>query len=570
MRLKIIRIITIILFLIVILDLFYVQAIRGRYYYNLSKNNRVRIVPLEGWRGRIFDSTGEVLADNIVSFNVMITPQEIKSKQELFSFLADTLGITYKKIEELYKKKRSTPFAPIVLVENIGREKAIILEEEKYRFPSLFIQESFRRVYPRGADTSHVVGYVGKMNKQKIERFKEYGYSPQSIIGYSGIEEYYDSYLKGGYGGLQVEVNSRGEQVRLLSFKEPVKGQDLELTIDSRMQRMAAESLDERPGAFIALDADSGEVLSMVSSPSFDPNVFKKAISKNSLKGLSSSKFSPFLNRVIKGLFPPGSVFKVPIAIAGLDTKKITQHSSFNCLGFYELAGIKFRCTHIHNYQNLIQSLAHSCNVYYYRLGMILGADIISKYARLFSLGKLTHIDLPYEEKGFVSSRRHKVLQGKKWYAGHTLNFSIGQGDLSTTPIQLTRMMATIASDGIEVQPHIIRKIGGKLVDDYNSKRKLKIQKQTFDIVKKGLRETVRSFSGTAHILDIEGIYIAGKTGTAQTSGNKEDHAWFVGYVETSKKKIAFCVFLEHGGSSQNACLTARQILLKMNREGII
>jgi len=571
MRIKIIRIIIIGLFLIVVMDLFYVQVIRGSYYYHLSKNNRIRIVPLEGWRGKIKDRNGKILADNRNSYNVVVIPQDIKDIEKLFSYLSEVLDINQKRLVQRYRQNKAAPFAPVIIAQDIERSKAIILEENKYRFPSLLIQQSFKRIYPFNENSAHVLGYVGKINRAKIERFKEYGYSPMSIIGYSGIEEYYDSHLKGSSGGLQIEVNSKGRQVRLLSRREPQRGQDITLTVDSDIQQMSMDLLANRRGAIIVMDIDNGEILGLTSSPTYDPNIFISPKNRNTSSTYFSHKYSPYLNRAIRGVFPPGSVFKVVMAICGLDSKKITQYTPFICKGFYELAGMKFRCTHRHGSQNLIESLAHSCNVYYYHLGLILGADKIYNYARQLGLGSLTHIDLPYEGKGNISSRRERLLSRKRrWYTGDTLNFSIGQGDMLTTPLQLVRMMATVARDGIEVQPHLVKVIGNTAVDKYSFERKLKIDKNIFQTIKKGLRATVTDFSGTAHILDMKEIYVAGKTGTAQTSGDQENHSWFVGYAKSDKKNIAFCVLLEHGGSSQNACLLSRQLLLRMKSKNIL
>jgi len=289
------------------------------------------------------------------------------------------------------------------------------------------------------------------------------------------------------------------------------------------------------------------------------------------LSSLFASTRAPFLNRAIKGLFPPGSVFKVSVAVGALDSQKITKHTSYNCKGYYKVGGRKFRCVHTHGSQNLIQSMAHSCNVYYYHLGFLLGAEGLHRYARKLGLGLSTYIDLPYEESGYIPNRRKRFQRGRgAWYAGDTLNFSVGQGDVLTTPLQLVRMIATVANNGIEVQPHVIKSIGGLPVQQYNFKRELKIDKAALATVAEGLRTAVTDYSGTANILNLDELYVAGKTGTAQASGEKGDHAWFVGYVQNAKKNVAFCVFLEHGGSSRNACLVSKKLLLNMKKEEIL
>ena len=343
------------------------------------------------------------------------------------------------------------------------------------------------------------------------------------------------------------------------------------MTIDNDLQLLSAQLLEGKKGVIIVMDNENGEMLSMVSSPSYDPNIFSDSKKRRRMSRLFSDVNSPLLNRSISGAFPPGSVFKIVVATSGLVNKKITMHTTFDCKGFYELAGIKFRCTHVHGMQNMVQSLSHSCNVYYYRLGLLLGADKINQVARSFGLGEPTHIDIPFERSGHIPSRRQGILFGRrKWYTGDTLNFSIGQGDTLTTPVQLVKTMSIIANDGSEVQPHIIKSIGSDAVDTYSFKGKVKFSDNIFGIVKKGLRAAVLEYSGTAHVLDIKGLYVAGKTGTAQSSRKKEHHAWFVGYVVGKKNNLSFCVFLEHGGSSHNSTLIARQLLLRMQKDKIL
>ncbi len=570
MRNKIIRLVIFGLFAVITVELFYVQIISGRRYYHLSKHNRIRIVPLEGGRGRILDRNGKIMADNRPAYHVMVMPQDIEDIKMLFAFLSKVLNVEQKIMMRRYRQKKLTPFTPVVVAQNIERKKAMELEEHKYRFPGLMVQEGSKRFYPSHKNSAHVLGYVGRISQAKRERYQEYGYTPQMIVGHLGVEEYYDDHLRGDQGGVQIEVNSRGKQVRLLSLKDPTKGKDISLTIDSGIQSISQEILEERRGAIVIMDMANGEVLGLTSSPSYDPNDFVQRDNAKKLSVLFSNQEAPLLNRTIKGVFPPGSVFKVPVAVSALESKKINANTSFMCEGHHTLGGIRFGCTHVHRLQNLVESLAHSCNVYYYRAGLKLGADWIYKYARLLGLGRLTHIDLPYEKKGKLPHRRKRLLTARRWYTGDTLNFSIGQGDILTTPLQLVRMMAIVASEGTMVQPHVVKTIGKHIVKDHDFKRQIKISKDTFRTIKKGLRATVTDYSGTAHVLDLKEIYVAGKTGTAQSSRDKEHHAWFVGYAKGETKNVAFCVFLEHGGSSQNACVLARKLLLRMKEESLI
>ncbi len=570
MRIKIIKIFITILFLIIAFNLAYVQGMRGKYYHKLSVFNRIRVVPLEAPRGNISDRNNVLLTDNRVVYNVMVVPQEIKNKEKLFSFLSEALQIDKKKLVQTYNNKKSSQFTPIVLAEDVNRGLLIKVEEEKYRFPGLLIQESFKRQYLLGANSAHVLGYVAKVNKSKLEKLKEYGYSPASNVGYSGVEEYYDKYLRGEEGGVQIEINSRGQQVRLLGLKEPVKGKNIQLTIDSSLQQVISESLSEITGSVIIMDTDTGEILGLENYPSFDPNIFIESQYKEEMVRVLNDLRSPLLNRAIKGVYPPGSVFKVPVAVAALESKKITENTTYLCEGFLEIGGTRFGCTHVHGNQDLFQAIANSCNIYFYRLGLNVGADIISHYAKIMTLGQLTNIDLPYEAQGFIPNRQQKLFNKKKWYSGDTLNMSIGQGDVLVTPLQLVRMMAIIANQGFVVQPHLIKSISQKDADYNKSKRRVAVSQKTFDLIKKGLRRTVQDLSGTAHVLDLPDLYVAGKTGTAQAGEAKESHSWFVGYVDSKKKNITIGVFLEHGGSSQNACLVARQILMRMQEMQIL
>lgn len=571
MRLKIIRLITGGLFGFIVAGLFYTQVIQGKYFFRLSVNNRIRVVPMEGWRGEIKDRNGNLLADNRLSYDVMVTPQEIDKAAELFRFLGETLGVNEQAIARRYGRKKNAPFAPVVIAQDISREDAIIIEENKYRFPSLSVQESYRRFYPLRENSAHVLGYVGKMSVAQRDRFKEYGYSMESVVGYSGVEEYYDNYLRGKEGGLQIEVNSRGQQVRLLGVRESRKGQDITLTIDSEVQQDALELLGGRVGVVIVMDMDNGEILGMTSSPGFDPNIFVGGRDASEINRIFADPLAPAINRAITGLFPPGSVFKVIMATAGLETKKIVPGTSFVCPGFYQLRKAVFRCTHVHGTQNLIGALAHSCNVYFYNAGLLLGADTIHHYARLMGLGEKTSIDLPYERGGSIPGKEQRRLEGRGgWHAGDTLNLSIGQGEVQVTPLQVVRLMTMVARSGWSVQPHVIKAVGDTPVDKFVDERRIKMDEDIFETLRKGLREAVTDEAGTARVVNLPDIYVAGKTGTAQTSGGKKNHAWFAGYARGEVRSVVFCVLLEHGGSSYNACLLAKDLLLRMKEKKIL
>ena len=571
MRLKIIKLVIASFFLVLIVGLFHLQIIKGKEYYELSRYNCIRIVPIEGNRGRILDRNGIVLADTRVSFDAVIISQEIKNKKELFSFLSKTLEIDRDVLLRIFKEKSAAPFVPVVIQEDIDQKKAVILEENKFRFPGLFVNVGAKREYPFGEIGSHVLGYVSRINQDKVKKFKDYGFTIQDVTGYSGVEEYYDNFLRGQDGGFQVEVNNRGEQVRLLGMREPVKGQDIVLGIDARIQKIAGNLLSDKKGAIVVLDLDTGEVIGMVSAPSFDPSIFTD-ISKSRKKArLFLNSSAPMMNRAISGQYPPGSAFKIPMAIAALDQKKISTDKTFLCNGSYLLGRRSFNCSHSHGIQNFTEAVAHSCNVYFYNVGLLLGPKAMEEYAYLFGFGIPTNIDLPYEKSGLIpDSKKTFKRSGRSWSKGDTLNFSIGQGDVLTTPIQLVNMIATVARDGKEITPHVMVSTGDVDNKKLILSRDIDIPKEYFEDVKVGMKAAVGDYTGTAHLLAMSNILVLGKTGTAQTSQGKRHHSWFVGFCPETNQKIAFCVLLEHGGSSYYACRVAKKLLTRMRKEKII
>lgn len=568
MRSKIIRNLTLFLLLAICANLFYTQVIRGYYYYNLSMRNRIRVVALEGVRGRIVDREGEVLADNQLTFNVSVVAQDIDDRQALFKYLSKVIKVSPEELNKRFRRKFLTPFTPVVIGEDIPRDVAVEIEENKFRFPGLMVEESYRRIYPQGAAGAHILGYVGKISRAKIEQLKDYGYTLQSIVGYTGVEEFYDDDLRGESGGRQIEINNRGQEVRLLGLRNPTVGKDVFLTIDQRVQDFAEEMLQGKRGSVIVMDSDNGELLGMVSSPSFDPNDFVDANKRADLDRYFQDATSPLLNRSTNGQYPPGSVFKVPVAIAALETKHIKRNTTFVCPGYYAI-GSKYRygCTHVHNDENLVEAIAHSCNVYFFHAGLLVGSDEVKRFAKILGLNARTNIDLPSEAAGSIPSRGSYRGQ---WFTGDTINFSIGQGKVLTTPLQLVKMISIVANRGKVVQPHLIFAVGDRKPDRVTKTSNVKFSSETFDIVEEGLKGVVRSVDGTAHDLAIPGMISYGKTGTAQVGGGLDHHAWFVGYTRTDKRTIAYCVFLENGGSSHNAVVLARELLLRMKGIDVI
>ncbi len=571
MRIKIVRLVAVGLFFVLIVHLINLQIVQNRFYFDLSRNNRIRVVPLEGQRGRILDRNGTVLAHNQLSFDLSVIPQEIKNEAELFAFLGEVLRMDPDRLESRFEARRFAPFAPVVLEENIARSLAIQIEENKFRFPGLLVEENFRRSYPYGGLYAHAIGYVGKINRLEMEKMKDYGYTPQSLVGKSGVEEYYDSFLQAEDGGLQVEVNSRGQQVRMLGYKRPSVGKDLILSLDHRIQHAAGELMAGRKGAIVVMEEDSGEILSLVSAPDFDPNIFSRKMTEEESAYVFNNPEYPLLNRAISGQYPPGSVYKIVVGLAALEAGKISENTSFTCPGYLMLGKQQFRCAHTHGLQNLPQAIAHSCNVYFFHVGSILGPDLMAKYARLLGLGAPTHVDLPYEMSGAIPTPlQRKLSQGRGWFKGDTLNVSIGQGDVLTTPLQLVNMMAIVANEGKEVYPHLIKWIGGQEINKYNLKNYVSLKELNLQKILRGVKSVVSEDSGTASLLNLPGVSISGKTGTAQSYGGKDHHAWFVGFAQSEKSRMVFCVFLEFGGASSNAVQIAKDLLARLQEEEVL
>jgi len=568
MRTKIFSLIIAILFFFLFLGLVFIQLIRGGFYYELSENNHIRLIELDAMRGTIFDRNGIVLADSKLSFDIVLIPQEFQ--KENIKRLSKLLDIDSESIRKKIKSGYVAPFAPIVVAKNINKKKAILIEQEKFELPGAIVQIRPQRYYPQKSVGAHVLGYVGLIDRSKITKLKNYGYKITDIVGHSGVEEKYDSYLRGEDGGIQVEVDNRGRQLRVLGMRPSVKGKNIFLAIDSRIQKTAADLLEGKKGAIVVMQPDTGEVLALVSSPSFNPNYFTIEYSGKKIKSLFNDYRSPMLNRAIGGQYPAGSVFKIITAFAALGSKKAYVNTSFTCHGSFRVGNRSFLCWSTHGLQNFVEAITHSCNVYFYNLGLLVGPDMLTKYARDAHLGEETQIDLPYEKKGNIPDRIQRKLTRKQgWYKGDTANFAIGQGELLVTPIQTVRLMAAVAKRGTLVRPYVAKYIEDEKMQKLKFSGRLPFKKSHLDLIKNALRKVVSSETGTARLLEIGNLKVAGKTGTAQ-AGRGKPHSWFVGFCPSNKPKIAFCVFLEHGGGSQNAVIVTRDLLKFMSSEGLL
>ncbi len=570
MRIKIVTIIITLGFLFITAGVFNLSVLKESQFKALSNKNSIRILPQPGSRGRIFDRKRRLLADNYLTYDVLVLPQNKNETDRMLARVAHILGRDLKRIKENFRTGYRSNFLPVCVAENVDVKKAIALEELRFDSPGIVIQAHPLRYYPHMRSACHILGYLNEIDLWRLNKLADYGYSTKDIVGYGGIEEKYDYFLRQQEGAFSVEVNHLGKFVRVLGYKPPKNGRDIELTIDLDIQKIVEANLSGRDGSVVIMEPNTGEIIAMASYPDFDPAVFINRKESNLSKVFASSSVS-FLNRAISGIYPPGSIFKDIVAIAALEGAKINSSTTFFCHGKMRIGNREFACWNTHHEQDIIAALAHSCDVFFYRSGLLLGAQSIHDYALRFGLAHPTNIDLPYEAKGFVPSPLwRRVYKLQNWFDGDTANFSIGQGDLMVTPIQMARMTAVFANNGWFVTPYVAKNISGYDITSYHRKNvKAPFKRHNISIVNDGLRKVVTAPEGTAHALSEVGVSVAGKTGTVQVPRG-QCHAWFAGYFPFKKPKYVICVMLEHGGSGAAAVALAKQIIEGMIQENLI
>jgi len=569
-RIRIVNYIIAAMFLSLSLWLFNFNVLQGRELRAQSDKNCVRLLPRWGARGAIYDRAGNLLAGNSLSYDVMVMPQGEGSRNEAIAAIAMALEKDQAKLNKAYRNNFIGPSLPVLVVSGISREQAIALEELKNDIPSIIVQSRPVRAYPYGSLACHLTGYLNQIDRWRLTKLEDYGYKTKDIVGFGGIEEKYDYYLRPDEGGLSFEVDHKGKFVRVLGFKPPTNGKDVQLTLDLKVQKIVEAALTDKKGAVVVMDPSTGEIRAMASFPNFEPGLFNKNV-EPSVAGLINNPDALLVNRAISFAYPPGSVFKAVVATAALETGKIDPSSEFVCPGAAFIGKQKFECSSVHGAQNLTQALAHSCNIFFYKSGLMLGGQNIHDWAVKFGLSRLNEIDLPYETGGFIPSPRwRKVNKFKNWFNGDTANMSIGQGDCLTTPLQVTRMMAVFANRGYLVKPYVVQAIDGGDISAYQKKIiSLGLKESTLYQLREGLREAVSTPKGTANALSGLPVAVAGKTGTAQAPPGRS-HAWFCGFFPFDEPKYVICVFLERGGSGAMAVSVAKQIIAAMCAEGIV
>lgn len=570
---------------ILLIRLWYLQVVKGDDLKQRSENNSIRFRKVMPLRGLIMDRNRHVVVDNRPSFDVFYMPSRGKYPDRLIE-----------KLKELYKRRslefsydqpfprKMKPYLPVKLEKNVSMEKVALVETNALDLPGIYIDVSPVRLYLDGETIAPIIGYTGEISKEELEKDDD-EYASGDILGKHGVEKFLDPYIRGRQGAELVEVNVYGKEIKNLGRIDPVSGYNVVLNIDVDLQKAAWEAFEGKPGAAVALDPRNGSVLAMVSSPSFDPNLFNSKISGEQWSKIANNPLTPLSNRVISGQYPPGSTYKLIVAAAALEEGIITPDTKFFCDGSYDFGNRTFRCWQKkgHGYISLHRAIVESCDVYFYNVGRLLGVDKIAHYAKLFGLGGATGIDLPNEKNGLIPTKQWKLAKMREpWQSGETISISIGQGFNLITPLQLVSAYSAFANGGTLWKPQLVKSIetaDGKIYKEFLPQKRgeLSLSKETFDFLGGALWGVVNEPAGTAKAARRPNADVCGKTGTSQIIGLPEnekarrekkigvlqrDHALFVCFAPLTNPEIAVAVIVEnagHGGSV--AAPIARKIL---------
>lgn len=596
-RLKILRLIIILVIIFLVLRGAHLQLISGDYYFDLSEGNRISLRPVNAPRGKIIDKNGEIIASNKLAYNLYLLPNEVSPElevEEVIERLSEFTNLDISSLKKKYQENKDIYNSSLLLKRNLSSKNMISIEENSKDLPGLVIEDSFLRQYPFDKTASHVLGYVGQISEEQLQKFNSEGknYRGGDIIGIAGLEKEYESYLNGKNGVEQIEVNNMGYKIKTIGMKSPEPGDDLVLNInidlETRIEKNltnAFEKLREEAkkdeeltiptgASAIVMEVNSGAIRAMTSIPNYDPNNFSNGISEEKYNELQNDPNFPLLNRNTMSAIPPGSIFKLVTGTAGIkylgidgETEFVDENAKFYIPdwsqpfnNWYPVGEGKLDFT---------KAIARSNNIVFYKIGYRLyekykGEKLI-KTAREYGLGDKTGIDLPEEKGGLVPDENWKQSEfGENWYPGDSVNLSIGQGGLLTTPLQLSLLVSSIANEGKLYEPQIVDKIiddEGKLVKEFDKKEKkeLPFSNETYKILKAGMKEVTNADYGTASsVFKDFPIKIAGKTGTAETGIS--NHGWFAGFAPAEDPEIAVVVFLENGNSSSNTLPVAKEI----------
>jgi penicillin-binding protein 2 len=556
-------------FVVVLVGYWYVQVLRGSYYRELAENNRLRDRPIQAPRGLILDREGRALVENVPSYHLLLDRSRAADLQESVLFLSRILGLSPSEIAERLAGYDSVPsFKPVLLAEDLSLDQVAAIEAMNLEHPELEIDVRQRRFYRHGTQTAHVVGYLGEAGEGTLERRPNL--SAGDRIGVKGVEQTFDSLLRGADGRQVVVVDSRGKLVREHLREPGVSGTDVTLTLDLDLQQEAERFFQGKVGSAVAMDPRSGEILAMVSSPSYNSNAFARRLDSREWREIVGGEFHPLQNRAIQNAYPPGSVFKIVSAIAALEEGLVGTEETFFCGGAARIYNHRFRCWKGagHGSVTLREALQHSCDVFFYHLGPRLKIERIADWSRRLGLGVPTGIDLQGEKSGLVPDREWSLRVRKSiWFPGETISVVIGQGPLLVTPLQVAVMMSAVANGGRLVRPHVVRDT------HLGRERDLQLEPSTLEIVRDALSAVVNEQGGTGSSARLAGLEVAGKTGTAQVIRQPEeiasedlpyrfrDHAWFASFAPVEGAEMVVVVFVEHGGHGSTAAAPLAKLL---------
>jgi len=565
---------------------FSLQVIQNEEFRAQSDRNRIAVRTVAPTRGVIVDRSGNLLAVNQPSFTLAITPERAEDLDNVLTTLSDLLGLTETDIELFTQaRKRRRPLSPVPLKYRLTDEELAVIAVNKHVLSGVSVLSELTRHYPEGDLLGHALGYVGRIGIDDVDESEKEAYRGISHIGKVGLEAYYEDVLRGGLGVSRLETNARGVELDVIDRIEPVPGAELTLHLDIELQRVAAAAMEGMRGAVVALDPRTGGVLSAVSSPRYDPNKFVNGISFSDYAELRDSRDAPLLNRVIQGQYPPASTIKPMLGLAGLNRDLITIDTMIPDPGYYQLPGdprryrdwiLRIRGTGHADEMNLRDSIAQSCDVYFYELANRLGIDALAESLDDFGIGSLTGVDLPSEKRGILpSSEWKRRVIGSSWYGGETLIVGIGQGYMLATPMQLAVATTALATRGTALKPTFVAAVDGTSVEP---EPLLNVSAETayWDEVFAGMVDTVSSVRGTAFGMRSGLTYsVAGKTGTAQVVGIAQDatydeealseyqrnHGWFIAFAPVENPEIVVAVLTENSGGGSSAYPVARAML---------
>ena len=558
--------------LVIALRVAYLSLIKGEYYADVSKGNRLRSLVIKAPRGKILDRNGQILAGNIPSIDAVIVPHDLpgeaQERLKIAREVADILKLDEGNVEAAIESQNIKSLDPTLLAENIGQEKALILSEKLADLPGVSIENTAIRNYVDSNIFSAIIGYDGKITREELN--KNPGYVMTDYIGKAALEKQYEKELRGIPGAKQVEVDSMGNIKKNLGIIESKAGNDLILNIDAGLQKKLYDSMagilektDTKTAAAVAIDPRNGGILAMVTFPNYDNNLFARGISSNEYKAIISNKDLPLLNRVINGEYPPGSTLKMAVAAAALSEKSISPTTIIDGNGgSINIGRFRFGDWKIHGPSDVRTAIAESNDIFFYSIGggygnvQGLGMMRMKKYENLFGFGSPTGIDLPGESGGLIPDEQWKLEKiGERWYIGDSYHCSIGQGFITSTPLQLANYTAALANGGTLYVPKIVNQIkkgdGKYEITDAKIIRQNFIDESVMQVVREGMRKTVTD--GTAQPLKTLPVEVAGKTGTAQFGTEDKTHGWFVSFAPYENPEIAMVVLAEGGGDGHSS-----------------